>query len=428
MSKIKGLILISFCLLLFSNSLAQELNEVTLTQEPSIESIKEHIKNEEYLTALDEIKSLPEDNDSKILKAKVYYEMHMFSDAKKALENTSGAEAEELNYFIKREDGFLFYPNYTFFNQEVDNQYDLDFQRFGLYLSENGPNNSNFYVDYGIYTFNSGGEYHETNVTNELIAGVHCQPNEKFEYEMNIGGKFFQFNQGQMLLTNSWMKYYPNDKVNWKLGFQRDNVMQTYISAVGLYVNNQFYGQAADNKVYLEGSFKLPYGIKAKIKSSCGMIFAQNITRNQYIDLLVRLEKRIYDNPKNKFIQKIDVGITSDSSTFQYNLLNLFTQNGISYGGYFSPAFFNGTVANLKIEGENNKIGIRYGLKAFVGEQISRNTDFFGLAWGYAPFIEYNINDHIAINVSYLYSKYFAAQRHILSVSTIIRGFKKKTN
>ncbi len=418
--------IIFFSLLFNFQTFAKEEEAVNFENMPNIQEIYEMAENEEYLKALSKIKLLPENNDTKILKAKIYLDLNMHSDAEKALENTTGDEAETLKYIVKREKGFLFFPNFMLYDQELSDEYDLDYERYGLYLSEKTPNNSNIYFDYALYFYRSGKELGQANLTNEIIGGYHAKPNEKVEYNINLGVKNFQFDAGNMLITDSWVKYYQSDKIYWKLGFLRDNVEQSFTSAVGVYDHsNTFIGQVAENKFYADCNFKLPYKIKGKIRAAYGLMTAQHLPTNQYLDGYIKFEKNVYKNPQKKFFQKVDIGLITQAYAYQYDLLNLYDNRGFLFGGYFSPSFYNAVLGDINIEGQNDNLGLHYGLKGFVGEQLSFTPDFIRLAWGFAPYIEYNLNNHVALNLSYIFTQYADSQRHILFFNTIFRGFRK---
>lgn len=412
--------------------LAQE--SVPLENNLSVDEINELIEKEQYLEALSETEKLPEDNDSKILKAKIYIKMDMYSDAKKALKDTTGDIAETLKYMVKRYEGFIFFPNYEFYNQVLSDEYDLDYQRYGIYLKQPLPNNKRFFIDYGIYVYKSGNETHLTNVTNELIAGVKSRHSKNLEYNLNLGGKFYQFGLGNMLISDSWLKYYFNDKASIKVGYKRNNIEQSFLSAVGVYDGDVFEGQVCENKFFIDGAYKFSDKVNIKARIAYGLNYAQNLPTNQFLDGYVNLTRNFYNNQKNKFIQKVDLGIITQFYGYKYNLtdipqhtlrINAFGEKIDTIGGYFSPSFYNANVLDFSLEGIKNELGLRYGLKGFVGEQISRTPDFMRLAWGFAPFIEYNLSNHVALNLSYIFTKYADSERHIFFVNTIIRGFKR---
>jgi len=378
---------------------------------------------------LEQLDKMPLNDKTKLLRAQTYYDMNMWSDAKDAIKGVSTKEAEVLKYKIRRDEAITLTPTYSFFFQQLAEEFDLDIHQFGTRLSKNVDNNKNIFMEYNVLTYTSG-QVKETgnrltNVVNEFKGGVRSRVNEKWEYRGDIGVKVFEFGNGAMILTDSWIKHYFNDKFNLKLGFRRDNIEQSYLSAVGRLVNGVFTGRAADNKLYVEFNGLLPHKLYAFGFGSCGVIDAQNLPTNQYSEGLIGLGRLLYNNPKNKWINTFGVDVVSYNSSYQFNLLRVPNGTGQVFGGYFSPSYFNATTFNVRAEGAMKNNRLRYGIDAFGGLQTAMSPDMTLPAWGVAPYIAYDINDNVSINLSYDHYEYAAVQRDQFIINAVIRGFDR---
>lgn len=380
--------------------------------------------NGEKLSALEALDKIIPDDETNLLKAQIYYDMDMLTNAKQIIKNTYTEDSEALKYQIRKNQAITVTPTYSFLFQQLADEFNLDYQKYGIQLAQKTDANTNAFLEYNIISYSSGSPYYLTNVTNEIRGGVQARPSEKFEYRADLGVRAFQFG-GAMITTDSWIKRYFNDKFNLKLGFKRTNLEQSYLSAVGEMLNGIFTGRVADNRLYLEYEAKLPKQFYTFGRGVYGVMTAQNLPTNQYLEGLVGIGRPIYDNPRNPWIQKILFDVVSYNTGYQYNLLNLYNNIGTLYGGYFSPSYFNATTGNVKMEGFIKKWNLKYGLSFFGGLQDSMSPDKTTQAWGFAPFISYNLNDHISINASYNYYNYADVQRHYFMVNAVIRGFRE---
>ena len=374
---------------------------------------------------LQELEKMPQNDKTKFLKAQTYYDMNMFSDAKRIIEGVETKEAEGLKYRIRREDAIVFTPSYSFFFQQLAEQFDLDIHQFGNRFSKNIEGNRNVFMEYNVIVY-SGSNANLNNVTHEFKGGVRARPSAQWEYRSDIGAKVFEFDNGAMIVTDSWIKHYFNDKFNLKLGFRRDNIEQSYLSAVGRYVNGVFMGRAADNKLYLEFNGVLPRNFYTFGFFSGGLITEQNLPTNQYGEGMLGLGRILYNNSKNKWINTFGADIISYNSAYQKNLLKIPVSPGVFVGGYFSPSYFNATTLNLRAEGNIKKWNLRYGIDTFGGVQTAMSQDMTIPAWGVAPYLSYDVNDNICINVAYDHYVYADIQRDQFIVNAVIRGFDRR--
>lgn len=330
-----------------------------------------------------------------------------------------------LKYQIKRAQALNIIPSYSLLSQQLADEFDLDYKKIGLGLSKNTVANSNVFMNYNVIIYTSGAKTGLTNVTHEFYGGIQSRPIEKWEYRADLGVKVFEFDEGAMIISNSWIKHYFNDYFNLKLGYRRNNIEQSFLAAVGEPVNGIFTGRAADNKFYIEFEGRLPHSFYAFGRGAYGVIYAQNLTTNQYSEGMIGAGKLLYNNPKNKWINTFSMDAVCYNASYQYNLLDIYNSAGVLFGGYFSPSYYNSDTVNLKLEGNIKKLHLKYGLKSFWGVQTSISPDSTTPVWGISPYISYDLNNHISINASYSYYNYASVQRHLFMVSAVIRGFRK---
>lgn len=382
-----------------------------------------YIGNGDNLNTLKALDKMPQNDTTRQLRAQTYYEMNMPDDAKAALQGSITKEARELRYQIRRDKAITVTPNYSFFFQQLAEQFKLDYHKFGLNVSQAAEGNKTVFAEYNVIIYSSGGENQHNNVVNEFKGGVYARPNKDWEYRADLGVKSFQFGNGAMIVTDSWIKRYFNDNFAVKLGFKRDNVEQSYVSAAGMPIDGIFTGRAADNKIYLDIQLKFPKQFYAFLLGSYGAIYAQNLITNMYYEGIAGIGRLWYNNPKALWIQKFSTDIITYNSSYQYNLLDLYSSTGQLYGGYYSPSYFNATTLNLKLEGEIKKWRLKYGIKAFGGLQESITPDFTRLTWGISPYAAYKINDHIDITAEYNHFNYANLIRNRFIINAVIKGF-----
>lgn len=383
-----------------------------------------YIANDQKLSALEELDKLPDDDETKMMKAQVFYNMNMRTDAKQEIRDVYNWDSKDLKYTIKRDNAITIIPSYTGFYQTLANEFRLNYQKYGVAVSKNVNDNANVFMEYNVFWYQSGASQFLSNVTNEFKGGIQQRVNRKWEYRADLGVKAFQ-NQSGMLLSNSWLRYYFNDWFNLKLGFYRNNVEQSFTSAVGQYINGIYTGQVAENRVFLEYEAKLPYQFYSFGRGSYGLMTAQNMPTNQFFEGFAGIGKAFYSNPKNPWINIIAFDAVTYNSAYQYNLLNLYNSTGQLFGGYFSPSYFNATTGNLKLEGYIKKLRLHYGVKAFGGIQQALSPDQQTPTYGYNPYVALDINDHLTINASYNHFTYADLQRDIFMFNLVIRGFRR---
>ncbi|MDD3593359.1 MAG: tetratricopeptide repeat protein [Candidatus Gastranaerophilales bacterium] len=380
----------------------------------------------DFLNALKAARQLPQNDETDFLKAQIYYDMRLFNKSKSYIKDINTPDAEKLKQAIKRERAYIITPSYSFLIQTLSEEFKLNANKWGVHASAPIGKNLNFFTDYTLYLYSSGvfPPYNRryTNFTNEIRIGAEGRVSEHLELKADIGAKIFQ-NAGAMLNTNSWLKYYVNDKFNLKLGFYRDNLEQSYLSAVGFDIDGAFTGQVADNRLYLEYEYRLPKEYYAFGRLGCGIMDAQNLPNNPYLEGMAGFGKLLYhdfSNPKHK--KKLSSNLVSYNAGWRDNLLNLYDKRGNLYGGYWSPAFFTANTADLRYEGiYKNKL--TYGGGGFAGWQYAQRPSQSMFVWGAEVYVGYRLNDHVDFNTNYRYFNYADVQRNQFGVNMTIRGF-----
>ena len=384
-----------------------------------------YTSNLDRMQALKELRKIPKDDEVTLARSKTYFDMEMFSDAQNTLRGSVGNDAYLLSDKILAERALTVDTNYYFLNQQLAETYKLNINKIGVLTSKYVANNINVFTDYNMYIYSSGRfqDIVYNNVTNEVRLGAYGRPVEKVAFRGDIGVKVFQ-DAGAMLNTDSWIKYYFNDKFNLKLGFKRNNIEQSYLSAVGLRVDGVYTGQAADNRVYLEFDARHPYQFYTFGRVGYGVIPAQNLLTNQYVEGMVGAGRMMYYNEENKYIRDVLIDLVSYNSHYNFNLLNIYDTANFLFGGYWSPQYFSADTFNLKLEGDIKNLKLKYGLKGFIGTQYSIRPSQFKPTWGASVYLAKIMNDYLTFKLEYNYFNYADVQRNQAMFHMIMRGFR----
>jgi len=410
---------------------AREIFQQVLAQDPNYKLAKmgivhSYMANNDSFKALDALHQLPEDEDVAYTRARVYYSLGMLSDAKSQIKGSVSKNANELKYKIKEHEAITVTTSYSLLLQQLADNYKLDINEMGIAVSQNIEGNRKVFLEYNMYVYSSGqsdvGKLN--NVTNEFRMGTQARPHEKLEYKLDAGVKGFEFG-GALANTDSWVKYYFSDKLNAKFGFSRNNVEQSYLSAVGRPINGIFTGRDIDNKTYLEFGAKYAHQYYSFGHAGYGVITGVNMPTNQYMEGMLGFGKVLYNNADNKWVNMISADVVSYNASYQYNLPDVKDNAGTLFGGYFSPGFYTADTFNLKAEGTIKKWHLKYGLIGFFGGQVAITPNMVTPTGGVSPYVTYNFNDHIAFNAAFNYFDYADVQRYQAIFSLVIRGFRK---
>ncbi len=401
-------------------------SDFSSTEAPTrFNSVYSYIQNKEYLHALSELDNLPDDENTNVLKARIYYDLQMYDDAKKCLKKVKLQEKEDIENKIKVESAFSINTEYSFLVQQLSETYDLNYKKYCLSMNEYGAKNTNVALLYNINFYSSNKEDHRSTLVNEIQVKVQSRPIPELEYKIKFGAKFFQWGVGDMLVTDDWILYHLNDKLALKLGFSRTNLEQSYVSAVGDYIDNNFVGRVAENQVYIESLYSIPEKYYISANYAFKVLTGQNLQTNFASVFTAIIGKELYKNENNKFIKNVVAEFINTSYAYQYNLKNLAERNGEVYGGYFSPSFYNVSTINVNLQGSNKRLHLKYGLQGFVGEQYSLDSSECSFTWGFAPYLTYIFNEHVSVSVNYKAYNYADIIKHFFSVNAEFKLFRK---
>ena len=99
--------------------------------------------------------------------------------------------------------------------------------------------------------------------------------------------------------------------------------------------------------------------------------------------------------------------------------MTLYGADGQEFGGYFSPRFYNATTANIRLEGIYKRLD--YGLKAFIGEQISSDDNVMSLTFGVSPYIKLKINDRLSLRASYSVARFANTRSNLFTIGLVFK-------
>ena len=381
------------------------------------------------LLGLRELSKLDSTQDTQFLKAKAYYNLELFDDAMKILHSmTQTDDVVRLENEIHRKRAYQFVAGYEMYIQKLNEEFKLDVNKIAL-SNSCYEKNMQVYLDYIMYVYTSGrllgqGVEPKNNLTNEIRLGTQGRLNKNFAIKGDLGVKIFQ-DRGAMLLTDTWVKYYKNDDFNIKLGFHRNNSEQTFLSAVGVMINNKFTGQIADNNLYIDSSYRLPRRSYVFSKAGIGVKEGYNIYSNPYWEGMLGVGKLFRYDLSKPYLQKISADIVSYNSGYRKNLENIYDNKGYLYGGYFSPSWYSDDTLNLSFVG-NIKNKFSYGYGAFAGWQFAVSPHQSMFIWGASAFGKYRVGKHLSMELQYRYYKYANVVRNQLVFDLVISLFKSE--
>ncbi len=380
--------------------------------------IYDDFEKEYYFSALEKTEQLTNSEEKKILKGLIFASLNMMNSAEDMLKDIENPVLEAYKGSLHRENMIETLPFYGLLNQDLNDKYDLDYQKWGINNTKN-IKDSKIELDYKMIQYTSSNLSFDGCLVNYIKFSTNARPEPKWEYRASVAGKFFEQNGSPLLLGDIWVKYHFNDFVSLKLGAARDSVEQSYITAVGSVIDNDFTGRAGNNKIFIETKIRMKKDFYLSARGNAGFYNASSLPENFYFSGYVNIGKRIYNNPHNPYLQKIDFDITSYNLGFRDDLLNIYGQNGAEYGGYFSPRYYNATAANIRFEGEYKRLS--YGLKGFIGEQISTDDNSMTPTFGVSPYIKFKINNRLYLKATYSFSEFADIKSQLFAIGLLIR-------
>lgn len=379
-------------------------------------------------SAIKNLNKLNKTEQTELLKAKAYFNMEMYEDSFNILKNIKQTdEVLKLQNEIKKRRAYQFVTGYELYVQKLNEEFKLDANKIGISNSCYAQN-MQIYLDYVMHIYTSGvyagqGPEPSNNVTNEVRLGTQGRLNKKLALRTDIGVKAFQ-DSVAMLLTDSWFKHYVNDDFSYKIGFRRNNTEQTFLSAVGLKIDNKFTGQVADNNIYLDATYRLPRRGYIFTKGGFGIKDGQNLPTNPYWEGLVGIGRILRYDFSKPYLQKISIDLVSYNSGYKRDLQQIYDSRGYLYGGYFSPDWYSDDTVNLHFSGQFKNTNLSYGLGIFSGWQFAQNPNQSFYIYGGSIYSKYKLNDNVRFDLQYRYYKYANVTRNQLVFDIVLSLFK----
>lgn len=375
--------------------------------------------NEYYLEAFLLTEKLQDSDEKNILIAIIYASLGMMNSAEEKIKNIDNPNISIYKDSLRRENLYTTTPFYGLLAQDLSDEYDLDYQKWGI-LNEKNYKDSKINLDYRMIQYTSSNQEFDRCLVNYIKLSTDSHPKPNLEYRASIAGKFYETSGKPLLLGDAWVKYNVNDKLKVKVGLSRDSIEQSYLTAVGTFIENDgFSGRATNNRAFIEASYRMKNDYYASIRAITGLINGYNLPYNWGYSGYVNIGKRIYNNPHNPYIQKIDLDVTSYNLGYSKNLLNIYSSNGQEYGGYFSPKYYNATAVNIRFEGVYKNLS--YGLKGFIGEQISTDNNTMSPTFGISPYIKFKINNRLYLKTTYTFSEFADIKSNLFAIGLVIR-------
>lgn len=383
-----------------------------------IDKIYDLYKDEYYLAALKEVENLSSSEEKEALKGIIYGALNMMSSAEKSFYQVNIPELEKLKRDIIYENKYEVTPFYGFLSQDLSEEYDLDYQKVGITASK-FEKDAKIKLDYRMINYTTSSHQYGNDATNTLRLSVNGRYRPDWEYRVSAGVKFYEKDGSPMAIGDLWVKHHFNDNFSVRAGVSRENLEQSYLAAVGVRVDGVFTGRVASNKVFVEANYKAKNNYYGSLRAMFGLMNGANLQTNPYFAGYVNLGKRLYNNAENPYVQKVNVDITNYTLSYKYDLLNIYDSTGYIRGGYFSPPFYNGTTANIRVEGVYKKLS--YGLKGFIGGQFSDYDHVVAVAFGVSPYIKLEINERIDFKASYTMAEFADVKTNLLTISFVIK-------
>lgn len=382
------------------------------------QEIYKDFEQDNYILALSKTDKLSDTDEKKIVKALIYAVLNMMNSAEDLIKDVENPVIDTYKGSLHRENMFEITPFWGILAQDLSDEYDLDYQKWGFNASKN-INNGKAKLDYKLINYSNSNHFFEDCLSNYIRVNYNQRPNPNLEYSASLGGKFFQNSGNPLIIGDIWGKYHINDNIDIKAGFSREAVEQSYITAVGNFVDGEFMGRATTNKVFADVNFKLKKDYYASVRGVGGCVDGTNLPVNFGYSVYINIGKRLYNNPHNPYIQKIDADLTTYNLGYGKNLLSITGNNGTTVGGYFSPKYYNATAFNIRFEGQYKRLS--YGLKGFLGEQISTDNNTMSPTFGVSPFIKIKINNRLYLKTTYTLSEFADIRCNLFTIGLILR-------
>lgn len=381
-----------------------------------------YLSDADYVNSLDVADELPPSLKTNYLKGLIYEEMMMWDSSRNSIINDYTERADELRGLLKTKTCPIFTPRHSFLIQTLNNTIHLNSHKTGFnYIQEIGKNLHGIFSYTGISFVEPASPTQSgfRNITNDVMFGLGGRIAPKWEVQGMLGTRAFG-GGGAMLLTDSWVKYYLSDKFDIQLGVSRFNVEESFLAAVGNEnAAGVFTGRVPDTRLGLLMNWRLPKKWYAYFKGDIGERTGNNLPSNNFADGLLGIGKLVYKNYENPFINMVAIDAVTYNAAFQHDVL-------ASTGAYYSPPYFNASSLNLRSQGYNRKLKLRYGIKAFVANQVAPGNQINTIIGvGVVPYISWQKNDHFTFNALFHYSNFANIQKYYATFQLQFKFFTK---
>lgn len=412
-----------------------------------------YISTEDFLKALNLLDSLSEnDKRVKMKKALTYEKMGMPNKSMFYLKTLKSREANQLLKIVVNEMRVDLQPQYDFRFQGGDNDRKLNIFTYGFKISKNIGHNINIKETTLFNNYRS--RYGLGNFSMAYLFGLDGRPFKRFNFDSNIGFKTFSQGKDAMLVSKVDTNYYFNDAFKLNLRFTRDNVLDSYFSAVGTKlgqfssqddflralgvsddnlpdedIKNVLNGQVVDNKFSSGYTLKLPHYFFNYGGYNLGYKKGLHVPGNFYQEATLGLGKILYTRPRGALVDLVMPELTTYYTGYNKSRsITVASSEGTSeypidapfYGGYFSPKYMIANKAALHLRGTFDKLNTGYYVYGYAGEQNIAN-DPMKFIWGSKVSLIFNEKGRFGLGLNYMVEDYRAAMRHDYYMNLIMR-------
>ncbi len=411
-----------------------------------------HNSTEDFLTGLEILDTLEENDKIRYEKGNAYFKMQMYSDALENLKNNKLLKAQRLQGRVLNRMEIRATPEFDFsatnFPQGGANpntklrfsSYGVEFSDYPQYLGLE-KTNLKFKSRWNITPYYSGSGTSSRNaLANYYSVGFEGRPYRNLATDNEFGLKFFNTGDGLIEAKSLW-DIHVNDTVKLHFGYERFNIEETLLSTAGIKpatgpFAGMLVGQAVNNKFKLFGyTLRFPYDWFSYGSYSLGNISGINIADNSYSEGVIGLGKVLYTRPEGRLLDLIMPEYTFYYTGYDKNLLgfggaslnsNPVGSSGISpftsplVGGYFSPEYLISNQIALHLRGTIKKLNTKYYLIGFTGLQNVANNSM-DITWGARIKLTYNEEGPFGLAISYGIQDYDVIMKHYIMAQVLTR-------
>lgn len=398
------------------------------------------------LKAITMLNNLEQRDNVRYQLALAYTKIRRYDLALKALENNSVKESNILKNEINTEIKPKLEPIFALFD-ETGNANQLKYQRYGGRFFANPKPNYTLNSAISATPYSSLDDNAETTST-LYSAGLAGKPTNNLQFDSNIGIDDLS-NNTQQVLGNVNINIIPNDTINFNIGYIRNKIEYSLLSAAGLRpivgpFAGLLVGRTADNKFLSNISVRLPHRSYTYAGYNLGYVRGKNIPANPYQEGTAGIGSVVFSRPVTNLLNQIETGYGLYVASFKddrsgYGGADLrFTplgSDGISpdpfpgnpgIGGYFSPNFILNNRFLLNFRGNISKIKLKYLLNGYIGTSNIREANLSSgtstrLNFGGKAALGINEDGRVGLRTSYQIDNFQLVTQQLFLVNLILR-------